>query len=82
MVQVFDILPLYCTLRPNESQKVHFTFYGHCGVRAKAVARCSVDGGPDYDLTLTGSASLASYTLDKNHVDYGKQVSDASIVIL
>lgn len=74
--EVFDILPLYCTLKPNESQRIQFTFYGHPGVRAKAIARCSVVGGPDYDLMMEGSASLASYFFNKKYVDYGKQLYD------
>lgn len=71
---MFDILPLYSTLKPNESQRIQFTFYGHSGVRAKAMARCSVDGGPDYDVMLEGSASLASYFFNKKNVMFGKQV--------
>ena len=68
-------MPLYSTLKPNESQRIQLTFYGHSGVRAKAIARCSVVGGPDYDLMLEGSASLASYFFNKKNVNFGKQVS-------
>lgn len=71
---MFDILPLYSTLQPNESQRIQFTFYGHSGVRARAIARCCVVGGPDYDLMLEGSASLASYFFNKKTVKFGKQV--------
>jgi hypothetical protein len=67
-------LPLYSTLKPNESERIQLTFYGHSGVRAKAIARCSVVGGPEYDLMLEGSASLASYFFNKKNVNFGKQV--------
>ena len=54
---------------------MQFTFYGHPGVCAKSIARCSVVGGPDYDLMFAGSASLASYDINKKYVECGKQVS-------
>lgn len=72
--QVFDILPLYSTLHPHETQKIQFTFYGHANISSKAVARCSVHGGPDYDIELLGQASLVQYFFDRENVDYGKRV--------
>ena len=72
--QIFDILPLYSTLHPLETQKIQFTFYGHANISSKAVARCSVYGGPDYDIELLGQASLVQYFFDRQNVDYGKQV--------
>lgn len=72
--QVFDILPLYSTLHPHETQKIQFTFYGHANISSQAVARCSVYGGPDYDIELLGQASLVQYFFDRQLVDYGKQV--------
>lgn len=75
LFQVFDILPLYSTLHPHESQKIQFTFYGHANISSQAVARCSVHGGPDYDIELLGQASLVQYFFDRQLVDYGKQVS-------
>ena len=72
--QVFDILPLYSTLHPHESQKIQFTFYGHANISSQAIARCSVHGGPDYDIGLVGQASLVQYFFDRQFVDYGKQV--------
>ena len=73
-LQIFDILPLYSTLHPHESQKIQFTFYGHANISSQAVARCSVHGGPDYDIELLGQASLVQYFFDRQVVDYGKQV--------
>ncbi|KAG8143780.1 hypothetical protein E2320_000954, partial [Naja naja] len=32
--EVFDILPLYGTLQPNETQQMSFTFYGHANIVA------------------------------------------------
>ena len=72
--QVFDILPLYSTLHPHESQKIQFTFYGHANISSQAVAQCSVHGGPNYDIQLMGQASLVQHFFDRQFVDYGKQV--------
>ena len=77
--QVFDILPLYSTLHPRESQKIQFNFYGHTNINASAVARCTVYGGPEYDIKLSGQASLVQYFFDRNVVDYGKQVWQAFV---
>ncbi|EDV21657.1 uncharacterized protein TRIADDRAFT_30117, partial [Trichoplax adhaerens] len=74
--EVFDILPLYSVLQPGESQRIQLTFYGHTYVNSKAIAVCHVEGGPDYHITLTGSASIVSYQFDKKIVDYGKQLYD------
>lgn len=72
--QVFDILPLYGTLRPNESQQMTFTFYGHADIVARVKALCEVEGGPAYRILLTGEASVVSYMFDKKEIDYGLQV--------
>ncbi|XP_068693384.1 hydrocephalus-inducing protein homolog [Montipora foliosa] len=74
--EVFDILPLYSTLHPHETQKIQFTFYGHANISSQAIARCSVYGGPDYDIEFLGQASLVQYFFDRQHVDYGKQLFD------
>jgi len=81
-LQIFDILPLYSTLHPHESQKIQFTFYGHANISSQAVARCSVHGGPDYDIELLGQASLVQYFFDRQVVDYGKQVDCGHLFIL
>lgn len=80
LLQIFDILPLYSTLHPHESQKIQFTFYGHANISSQAVARCSVHGGPDYDIELLGQASLVQYFFDRQVVDYGKQLYDQAAV--
>ncbi|KAJ7360558.1 hypothetical protein OS493_015662 [Desmophyllum pertusum] len=78
--EIFDILPLYSTLHSHESQKIQFTFYGHANISSQAVARCSVHGGPDYDIELLGQASLVQYFFDRQIVDYGKQLFDQAAV--
>ncbi|XP_078688637.1 hydrocephalus-inducing protein-like [Branchiostoma floridae x Branchiostoma belcheri] len=83
--EVFDILPLYGILHPGETQRVSFTFYGHSGIGCNATAICEVEGGPTYEVTLKGEASLLEYRLEGLDIDYGKQlfdqVAEAEIVL-
>uniref|UniRef100_A0A8C3T1C3 HYDIN axonemal central pair apparatus protein n=1 Tax=Chelydra serpentina TaxID=8475 RepID=A0A8C3T1C3_CHESE len=77
--EVFDILPLYGMLQPNESQQVSFTFYGHADITAQAKALCEVEGGPTYEIMLSGEASLINYAFDIKEIDYGLQLFDQII---
>lgn len=72
--QVFDILPLYGILQPNETQQVDFTFYGHADISGQVLALCEVEGGPTYEITLKGEASLVRYAFDRKEIDYGQLV--------
>uniref|UniRef100_H2XZ27 Hydin adenylate kinase-like domain-containing protein n=1 Tax=Ciona intestinalis TaxID=7719 RepID=H2XZ27_CIOIN len=75
--EVFDILPLYGTLEPGETQRVTFTYYGHADVSCNARAVCEVQGGPKYDVKLEGEASLIEYKFDRADVDcLGTQMFD------
>ncbi|KAM8946018.1 LOW QUALITY PROTEIN: hydrocephalus-inducing protein homolog [Pelodytes ibericus] len=74
--EVFDILPLFGALQPGESQTVSFTFYGHAGICAQAKALCEVQGGPTYQISLQGEASIVSYSLSSTDIDYGVQLFD------
>uniref|UniRef100_H3HD69 Abnormal spindle-like microcephaly-associated protein ASH domain-containing protein n=1 Tax=Phytophthora ramorum TaxID=164328 RepID=H3HD69_PHYRM len=70
--QVFDILPIRGMLRPNESEKIEFVFYGHANRKFKSTVACEVEGGPEYELTLSGEASSLVYKLDKQSLDFGQ----------
>ncbi|XP_052816168.1 hydrocephalus-inducing protein homolog isoform X2 [Mya arenaria] len=74
--EVFDILPLYGTLQPGDTEQVTMTFYGHADIWGQARAVCEVEGGPVYELTLKGEASLVSYKIDCKEIHYGKQMYD------
>ena len=71
---MFDILPLYGTLKPGDTEQVTFTFFGHQDTTSVAKAICEVEGGPAYEVVLKGEASLVQYRFDSLHIDYGKQV--------
>ncbi|XP_061217731.1 hydrocephalus-inducing protein homolog isoform X3 [Neopsephotus bourkii] len=72
--EVFDVLPLYGELQPGESQEVTFTFFGHTNIVASVTALCRVEGGPSYEVMLSGEASLISYFLDTTEIDCGLQL--------
>ncbi|XP_075181569.1 hydrocephalus-inducing protein homolog [Anomaloglossus baeobatrachus] len=74
--EVFDILPQFGTLQPGESRVVSFTFYGHTNVSARARAVCTVYGGPVYEVSLHGEASLVTYDLSTREIDCGVQMMD------
>ncbi|KAG7386322.1 hypothetical protein PHYPSEUDO_000450 [Phytophthora pseudosyringae] len=69
--QVFDILPIRGLLKPNESEKIEFVYYGHANRKFKSTVACEVEGGPEYELTLSGEASSLVYKLDKQSLDFG-----------
>ncbi|KAF1330314.1 Hydrocephalus-inducing protein, partial [Globisporangium splendens] len=70
--QVFDILPIRGHLKPNESEKIEFIYYGHANRKFKSLVACEVEGGPEYELTLLGEASPLVYKLDKQFLDFGQ----------
>ncbi|XP_053911744.1 hydrocephalus-inducing protein-like [Cuculus canorus] len=71
---VFHILPLYGVLQPSQSQRVAFTFFGRANIVAHIMALCRVEGGPTYEVALSGEASLINYLLDITEIDYGLQL--------
>ncbi|CAK0791290.1 unnamed protein product [Prorocentrum cordatum] len=69
--QVFDILPIFGKIDPGESQVVTFTYYGVRDRAFRASAVCAVDGGPEYEVKLSGSAAPCKYGLDAHELDFG-----------
>ncbi|KAM6349650.1 LOW QUALITY PROTEIN: hydrocephalus-inducing protein homolog [Podargus strigoides] len=67
--RVFNILPKFGVVQPGKSQQVTFTFFGHKNIVARVTALCSVEGGPTYEMVLSGEASLISYLLDTTEID-------------
>lgn len=61
-------------LQPGESQQVTFTFFGHANIVTRVTALCRVEGGPTYEVALSGEASLISYLLDITEINCGLQV--------
>ncbi|NWS21903.1 HYDIN protein, partial [Pachyramphus minor] len=72
--EVFDVQPLCGVLQPGESQQMLFTFFGHANIVAQVTALCHVEGGPTYEVLLSGEASCLSYHLDTHDIDFGLQL--------
>lgn len=83
---MFDILPMYGHLKPEDQQVVTFFFYGHEDISREGVAQCHVEDGPTYEVKLRGEASAINYSLKSTQVDFGLQVcylpSCDSVVLL
>ena len=77
-IQAFSILPLSGVLQPGESQQVSFTFSGHLNTISNVTALCHVEGGPTYQVVLTGEASRVSYSLRPQEINCGSQVPHTS----
>ena len=75
-LQIFDILPLYGTVRPGESQQFLFSFFGHADLAREAIVQCDVTGGPSYELKLRGEAALVCYEFDRTTIECGKLIYD------
>ncbi|XP_026221932.1 hydrocephalus-inducing protein homolog [Anabas testudineus] len=74
--EVFDILPVYGHLKPEDQQVVTFFFYGHEDISREGVAQCHVEDGPTYEVKLRGEASAINYSLKSTQVDFGLQLFD------
>ncbi|XP_064242821.1 hydrocephalus-inducing protein homolog isoform X3 [Passer domesticus] len=73
-VEAFRIVPLSGVLQPGESQQVSFTFCGHLDTISNVTVLCHVEGGPSYEVVLTGEASRASYSLRPREISCGSQM--------
>ena len=69
---MFDILPVSGLLQPGESEVVEFTFYAGNGLTYEAKAVCSVEGGPNYEVPLSGESSYVDYKLSTTELDFGE----------
>jgi hypothetical protein len=68
---VFDVQPLRGCVAPGAERIFEFTYFGVANRSLRCDAVCSVDGGPDYTLTLMGAASTLKYALDTDNVEFG-----------
>lgn len=82
---MFDILPIHGELAPGESEHIHYSFYGHSDIVADVVAACKVEGGPTYELQMSGQASKVHYCFSNKALEFGAvlydQVHSAEIVL-
>jgi len=59
-------------LQPGQTENVEFTFYAGNAINYNGIAVCSVDGGPDYDVPISGDSNTMGYKLSVNEIDFGE----------
>ncbi|KAM3664996.1 hydrocephalus-inducing protein homolog [Ammospiza maritima maritima] len=72
--EAFSILPVSGVLQPGESQQVSFTFCGHLNTISDVTALCHVEGGPTYEVLVTGEISHFSYLVRPQEINCGLQM--------
>ncbi|XP_072790628.1 hydrocephalus-inducing protein homolog [Taeniopygia guttata] len=72
--EAFSILPLSGVLQPGESQQVSFTYFGHLNTISDVTALCHVEGGPTYEVVVTGEVSHLTYSLSLQEINCGSQM--------
>ncbi|GAB1599203.1 hypothetical protein Ahia01_000197500, partial [Argonauta hians] len=83
--QVFCLVPMSGILHPGEMELIKVTYFGYPNTVVHVTAVCAVEGGPTYQIELTGEASYLSYEFDVLSIDYGEQkydqMAEASITL-
>nr|XP_054497043.1 hydrocephalus-inducing protein-like [Agelaius phoeniceus] len=72
--KAFSILPMSGVLQPGESQQVSFTFSGHLNTISDVTALCHVEGGPTYEVLVTGEISRVRYSVRPQEINCGLQI--------
>ncbi|XP_066413813.1 hydrocephalus-inducing protein-like [Molothrus aeneus] len=72
--EAFSILPMSGVLQPGESQQVSFTYSGHLNTISDVTALCHVEGGPTYEVLVTGEISHFSYLVRPQEINCGLQI--------
>ncbi|XP_050834826.1 hydrocephalus-inducing protein homolog [Serinus canaria] len=72
--EVLSIVPLSGVLQPGESQQVSFTFSSGFNTTSNVTVLCHVEGGPTYEVLVTGETSCVSYSLSPREIDCGSQM--------
>ncbi|MCQ2815786.1 MAG: hypothetical protein MJ252_00825, partial [archaeon] len=78
--EVFSIVPMNGKLKKGEleAEEVTITFTPGPNQRYTAIAKCKVEGGPEYELKLSGEASEIKYELKVNYGENEFMVYDSN----
>ncbi|XP_071311697.1 hydrocephalus-inducing protein-like isoform X4 [Agelaius tricolor] len=76
--KAFSILPMSGVLQPGESQQVSFTYSGHLNTISDVTALCHVEGGPTYEVLVTGEISRVRYSVRPQEINCGLQGAEAA----
>ncbi len=74
---VFDIRPIFGKLEPGEQIRTTIVFKAHQDINALCRAVCEVDGGPQYELNVSGSSADVRYTVSSETIKFGKVMFDS-----
>ena len=77
--EVFDILPVHGTLAPGASERIEATYYANPNACSSCWAVCNVTGGPSYEVRLSAESSHIRFSIDRHHVDIGRQQYNRAI---
>ena len=69
--ELYDILPISGVLEPGEIETVEITFNGMTKDPPQAMARCVVDGGPSYSITMRGDTDDIFSKVVDDPIDFG-----------
>ena len=64
-------MPLHGLIEPGDTQPIQFMFFGHQNISADVTAACKVEGGPTYELKVSGQASQIQYQFNTKTLDLG-----------
>lgn len=76
-LQLFDVIPVFGTIHPGQSQVVGFQYNAESGIRKECRAVCKVNGGPHYYVRMFAAAARVKFELESKVVDFGLLVSPA-----
>eukprot|EP00918_Siedleckia_nematoides_P095722 GHVU01210044.1.p1 GENE.GHVU01210044.1~~GHVU01210044.1.p1 ORF type:complete len:498 (+),score=56.16 GHVU01210044.1:50-1495(+) len=70
--ELFDVFPVRGVIEPGAQRSIEFTFCGLSdSVMSRCFAVCSVEGGPDYRLRLSGGSTSPKYRVDPADISFG-----------
>uniref|UniRef100_A0A0G4I9B7 HYDIN/VesB/CFA65-like Ig-like domain-containing protein n=1 Tax=Chromera velia CCMP2878 TaxID=1169474 RepID=A0A0G4I9B7_9ALVE len=69
--EVFDILPLRGRLEPGQTERISVSYFAFPNRKVSTTAVCSVRGGPEYEVQLSGEGSSLDYKVDKQELSFG-----------
>jgi hypothetical protein len=61
--QIFDILPIKGQVLPGATECMEFSFFAFPNIKATAIAACTVEGGPEYQVSLMQHDIHVSYDI-------------------
>ncbi|GFH15841.1 rhodanese domain-containing protein [Haematococcus lacustris] len=78
-VNLFDIMPINGVLKAGASETITFAFFAYPGVKASATAMCLVEGGPTYQVAMSGESNNIKYAVEPQFVDMGQQLFNKTV---